>query len=750
MTIDRVVRTGLTVLLAFIGVAWSLGASSAIIPAAVAAAPAATNLRVDGNQIKNGDGLAVRLRGVNRAGMEYACIQGWGIFDGPNDAASVAAIAAWGANVVRIPVNEQCWLGINGVPAAYGGANYQKALADYIGVINAQGLAAIIDLHWAAPGTTPANAQTPMPDRDHAATFWTQVANAYKGNGAVLFDLFNEPYPDNNQDTTEAWRCWRDGGSCSGVGYQVAGMQELVGVVRATGATNIILLGGVAYSSHLSQWLTYRPSDPTGNLVAAWHIYNFSGCNTKACWDAEAGPVAAQVPLIGGEIGQNNCAHDFIERLMDWHDAHGTGYLGWTWNTWDCASGPALISNYDGTPTNFGVGLKNRLLSGGASPSPTPTASATPLPTPPSGSNVVDDLNDFGKIAARSANLGFDTTNTSAIGGDPSRLVRTARAAEWAVWGLQGLRSFTATTYAWNSEAAGTFTLESSPDSVAWTPLAATVTAMQGGSWSRFDYSAAAPAGTNFVRVTFPNSGANAWNPQVGQVSYSAAAPTPSSTPTATQPPAAAPTPRNTPTPSVSPTVAATATSTPLPTATTRNTATATPSPTPRPTNTPTPSPIPSGSPTVAAVHVAVMNGSGGSNQETQYRLRLYNDGGGAQTGFTARIYLNLSEIYAAGFTARDVTTAKYWDQCGTVRPGPVTVWDSARSLYYIDLDWQGYSFAARSSCEVQLSIHLVGWQSVWNGANDPAAQGLSSSSYLTTTSIPVYRTGVKVYGNEP
>jgi len=74
-------------------------------------------------------------------------------------------------------------------------------------------------IYWAAPGTTPANAQTPMPDRDHAAPFWTQVANAYKGNGAVLFDLFNEPSPDNNQDTAATWRCWRDGGNCSGVGY---------------------------------------------------------------------------------------------------------------------------------------------------------------------------------------------------------------------------------------------------------------------------------------------------------------------------------------------------------------------------------------------------------------------------------------------------------------------------------------------------------------------------------------------------
>src|SRR6266571_7113825 len=42
-------------------------------------------------------------------------------------------------------------------------------------------------------------------------------------------------------------------------------------------------------------------------------------------------------------------------------DAHGISYLGWTWDTWDCASGPALISNYDGTPTAFGIGFRNHL-----------------------------------------------------------------------------------------------------------------------------------------------------------------------------------------------------------------------------------------------------------------------------------------------------------------------------------------------------------------------------------------------------
>ncbi|MEU5086412.1 hypothetical protein [Streptomyces sp. NPDC021356] len=46
---------------------------------------------------------------------------------------------------------------------------------------------------------------------------------------------------------------------------------------------------------------------------------------------------------------------------MKWFDDHGLSYLGWTWNTWDCSSGPALITDCDGTPTAYGTGLRDHL-----------------------------------------------------------------------------------------------------------------------------------------------------------------------------------------------------------------------------------------------------------------------------------------------------------------------------------------------------------------------------------------------------
>ena len=364
-----------------------------------------TGLHVSGNRILNGANQPIVLHGVNRSGTEYACIQGWGIFDGPNDAASVQAIAAWHTNAVRVPLNEDCWLAINGVNPAYSGAIYQQAIAKYVNLLNQYGLVAILEMHLNAPGTQQATGQEPMPDADHAPAFWTSVANYFKTNSSVIFDLYNEPYPDYNRDTTAAWTCWKVGGTCAGVPFQAAGMQSLVTTVRKTGARNVIMLGGVTYAGSISRWLAYKPSDPTGNLAAAWHVYNFGSCVTTSCYNSMAAPVAQKVPLIAGEIGENDCAHGFIDPLMAWLDAHNAAYLGWTWDTWNCNSGPALITDYNGDPTNFGVGLKNHLAALAGIPTPTPTTAPptstpapgtpTPLPTPvPTATNSIYSFED--------------------------------------------------------------------------------------------------------------------------------------------------------------------------------------------------------------------------------------------------------------------------------------------------------------------------------------------------------------------
>ena len=140
-------------------------------------------LHVSGNKLVNASGTQVILHGMNRSGAEYACVQGWGFFDGPVDEASILAMKSWThVTAVRVPVNEACWNAESYVNPTYAGANYINAVKTYVNLLNANGLVVILDLHWTdglytgnSSGCSSAQAtcQKPMPDAAQAIPFWT-------------------------------------------------------------------------------------------------------------------------------------------------------------------------------------------------------------------------------------------------------------------------------------------------------------------------------------------------------------------------------------------------------------------------------------------------------------------------------------------------------------------------------------------------------------------------------------------------
>ena len=329
-------------------------------------------LHVVGDHIEDGNQTTVVLHGVNRSGSEYKCVQaGSVIFDGPATDDSVQAITTWpNVNTVRVPLNESCWLGINGALPQVSGENYKTAIKNYVLRLHKYNLIPILELHWVGPGATLATRQQPMPDADHAAAFWADVAATFVDDDGVILEPYNEPFPDGNRDEDAAWACWRDGCTANqsvpqgqtATTYQAAGMQAMVDAIRGAGSTHIILLGGIQYSNALTQWLAYKPTDPLNQLGAAWHLYNFNACVSATCWDAAPAAVAAAVPLVATEIGENDCMGVFISPLMQWLDDHGAGYLAWSWNAGTaCVPAPmpgrgggrpwAIVTSYTtGTP----------------------------------------------------------------------------------------------------------------------------------------------------------------------------------------------------------------------------------------------------------------------------------------------------------------------------------------------------------------------------------------------------------------
>ena len=316
---------------------------------------------MSGNHLLDASNNVVHLHGVNYSGTEFACIQGWGLFDGPSDDAMVAALTTWHINVVHIGLNEDCVLDINGVNSQYAGATYLGAMVAFVNRLHAHGIYAEVSLMWAAPGGQQAQDHPPILDADHAGTAWTAIANAFKGDHSTFFGLQSEPH-----DIT--WACWRNGGSSCSVGYTALGMQGALDAIRATGATNPVTASGIDWANNLQQWLAYRPADSAGQLMAEQHVYGGNTCYTPSCLDSYTGPVAQNVPVVFGEYGEtydaSSCATTNTAAMLNWADAHGVGYEAWTWDTWgNCLS---LIGDFDGTPANaYGTFVRSHYLAGG-------------------------------------------------------------------------------------------------------------------------------------------------------------------------------------------------------------------------------------------------------------------------------------------------------------------------------------------------------------------------------------------------
>lgn len=438
----------LTVLIAAPLQTVALGATHAPSAGEVSAHNTSLVVNVSGNHLVNGTGHRLVLRGVNEAGLESQCETGSGIFDpatmdGSSAQQNLAAssIASWHANAVRLTLNEGCWLDLyttsndpcvtglecpaNTNPVPYEGAAYRSAVEGYVSVLEQHGLYVILTLAHGAPTNAagrllPGSFSTdqgglPLPDSS-SVPFWTSVATAFRTNRGVIFDLYGEPFPAGNSDSSAAWSCWLNGCRVSysytytdaethesvsqSESYAGVGMQALVHAVRVANAHQPLLLGGVRYSGVFSEngvntgagWLTAASHlTSPGAIIADLHTYACdspvvdgecqtnghgnnsyeSACITPTCWHGQVATtgagasttVADHYPVIIGEFGDYACDGTYPDQLMTYADGVQLSYLAWTWNPgWSCSSGPSLVTTLSGTPTRYGAAVKAHLL----------------------------------------------------------------------------------------------------------------------------------------------------------------------------------------------------------------------------------------------------------------------------------------------------------------------------------------------------------------------------------------------------
>ncbi len=286
------------------------------------------------------------FKGIARPSMEWDRA-GWNI--NYND---LSRIAAWKANVVRYSLNQSYWLD------SAKGALYQAYVDRVVKWTLALGMDVILDLHWLT------NGQATMPD-DKSPTFWTQVANKYKNDGRISFEIYNEPFGTNDGPT------WKNA------------MQPLVTAIRNTAAANnLILAGGLDWSYHLD--LVLPGSALTGaNIAYVTHPYDIKTGDKvdTAAWDSAFGNLAKTYPVVATEFGQTNvnggpatpttkqCNASFYTSMLSYF-ADPTRTIGWTGWAWfvdhygsaisaDQTCGfPQLITSYDGTTNPAGTVIK--------------------------------------------------------------------------------------------------------------------------------------------------------------------------------------------------------------------------------------------------------------------------------------------------------------------------------------------------------------------------------------------------------
>jgi hypothetical protein len=319
-------------------------------------------IKVAGNDFVNSAGQILHLVGINNMNM-VACPNNTA--DDPSAVAHVALIAVWKANVVRIPMDEDCWLGING--AVNSGATYQTTILNYVTALHNNNMYAILCLCGVAPSTIQSTIYPVemLPDSDHSPAFWSSVAAAFKNDPGVIFDVYGEP---NGLGGTAGWNCWISGGDSCGldsthsIGYRSSGAQTLINDIRAAGATTQpILVAGLNYAEDMSRWLEFKPTDPSNSIAASYHIYDTYGC-APSCYTGVLLPIlAANYPVVTSEFGEFDCAGGFVTPYMNWADQNNVQYLAWAWNKFSCTRGPSLLSDYDGTTTAYGAAIKTHL-----------------------------------------------------------------------------------------------------------------------------------------------------------------------------------------------------------------------------------------------------------------------------------------------------------------------------------------------------------------------------------------------------
>ena len=252
-----------------------------------------------------------------------------------------------GTNTARIHLDACSYLNDTACAPGTDGKNAAE-VAQTIASMTAGGLYVILDEAWSAPTGQLSIGQPGFADATRSSAFWKAIADKYGSQPNVIFDLFNEPFGAN------VWADWEtaanggngkdvaivaNGGSYSpfmhqnnsagnamvtaNVPYQVEGELQLLALIRAEGATNLVLASPTGWAGEIENWLaSYNANgnpDPLKNFGAAQHAYGYNKGNGPIQAVLAAGFPVVETEFMGstvGTIGYQNALNIGISGLI--------------------------------------------------------------------------------------------------------------------------------------------------------------------------------------------------------------------------------------------------------------------------------------------------------------------------------------------------------------------------------------------------------------------------------------------------
>ncbi|MCF6404864.1 discoidin domain-containing protein [Chitinophaga filiformis] len=412
-------------------------------------------LKVVGTKLCNQNGYPIQLRGMSTHGIQWyaGCI---------TDASLDTLTRDWGADILRVSMYVQ-EDGYETNPSYY-----TSLVKQFVNKATARGLYALIDFHMLTPGD-------PNYNTSRAITFFTDIANTYKNNNNVLYEICNEP----NGVSWASIKSYAD---------------QVIPVIRAIDNDAVICVGTRAWSSlGLSEGSTAQDiiNSPLNypNIMYTFHFYAKSHQDSylnHLDWASDRLPIF--VTEFGTQESSGDGPNDFAmsQRYLD---LLRNKKISWT--NWNYSDNPLTGAVWTSGTCSGNVWTTNKLKEAGVFIRNNMKSPADDFGS--SGNNLA-----LGKAVTVSSIE--DATLVGAYAVDGNTSTRWASASyvdpQWITVDLGSNYTISQVKISWEAAYAKDYLLQVSTDNTNWT----TVKTIQGNTSLSNDHSGLSVTG-RYVRM---------------------------------------------------------------------------------------------------------------------------------------------------------------------------------------------------------------------------------------------------------